>query len=252
MRAAHSPLVGGAHTLVVIPTYNECANIPPLLKAIFGLELAVQVLIVDDGSPDGTASCVRQLQATYPQTLHLLQRPKKAGIGSAYLAGFLWALSSDCAYVCSMDADLSHAPEDLLKLVAACRLHAADLAVGSRYIRGSLRLHWPRSRSILSHAANAAARWTTGLRLRDLTSGFVCYRRTFLERMLTQKIVSSGYSFQVETKYRSHALGGKIVEVPIVFRNRTQGNSKLNLAKILESGAHLCLLQWGNWFGRRQ
>ncbi|HLP35151.1 MAG TPA: polyprenol monophosphomannose synthase [Amoebophilaceae bacterium] len=238
------------NTLVVVPTYNECKNISLLLTAIFELQAEVHVLVVDDTSPDGTANQVIQLQETYPHALHLLTRPTKEGIGKAYIAGFRWGLAYGYEYICSMDADFSHAPADLLTLVATCRTHEADLAIGSRYVLGSQVMNWSYSRSILSHVANGVARLLSGLSIRDSTAGFACYRRTLLERFLWQEIVSTGYSFQVEMKYLSHKMGAKIVEVPIVFSNRVRGNSKMNLHRILESFVALCQIGWRNRFVR--
>ncbi len=232
------------NTLVVVPTYNECKNISPFLTAIFELESDVHVLVVDDTSPDGTSHHVMQLQETYPNALHLLTRPTKEGIGKAYIAGFSWGLAYGYEYICSMDADFSHAPADILTLVSTCRIHEADLAIGSRYVLGSQVVNWSHSRSLLSYVANRMARLMSGLSIRDSTAGFACYRRTLLERFLWKEIVSTGYSFQVEMKYLSHKMGAKIVEVPIVFSDRTKGNSKMDLHRILESFVALCQIRW--------
>ncbi|WP_342265630.1 polyprenol monophosphomannose synthase [Cardinium endosymbiont of Philonthus spinipes] len=249
-----------SRAIVVIPTYNERDNIEPLLTAIFALKIGVAVLVVDDHSPDGTADVVIRLQQSYPQQLHLLSRPQKEGLGRAYLAGFGWALAYGYDYICSMDADFSHAPTDLPRLLAMCATPTVDIVIGSRYIPGGRVVNWPLSRILLSSLANWLARFITAMPIKDVTAGFVCYRRAILEDILhrplstpklplaiaSQKrsIAAVGYSFQVEIKFLAHQYGAKLVELPITFVNRARGKSKMGLRMAAESFLWLMQMRW--------
>ncbi|WP_243018687.1 MULTISPECIES: polyprenol monophosphomannose synthase [Candidatus Cardinium] len=244
--------------IVVIPTYNEQANIERLLRAIFGLNIGLNVLVVDDHSPDGTGDVVIKLQKAYPGQLHLLSRPKKEGLGRAYLAGFGWALHYSYDYICSMDGDFSHAPADLPRLLTICTEPSVDMVIGSRYVRGGSVVNWPCTRILLSRMANWLARFITGLPIQDTTAGFVCYRSDLLKNILKsplepasrkRSIASVGYSFQVEIKFLAHQYGAKIVEVPITFTNRVRGVSKMNLKIAGESFFWLIDMKWRSWRG---
>jgi len=230
--------------LVVIPTYNEQNNIEALLKAIFDLHIGLHVLVVDDDSPDGTAFCVKKLQKHHPRQLHLLNRMSKQGLGSAYIVGFSWALDHGYEYICSFDADFSHLPADLNRIFFICMEQQADLVIGSRYIPGSIILDWPKKRFLLSYCANFFVRSVTGMAIKDATSGFVCYRRELLQTILATHITSLGYGFPVEIKFLAHKRKAKWVEMPILFRNRLGGASKLNLLGIWESFLDLLKMRW--------
>jgi dolichol-phosphate mannosyltransferase len=222
--------------LVIIPTYNERENVEAIIRAVFALSEPFEVLIVDDGSPDGTAAIVRQLQQThFPNTLHLLERSGKLGLGTAYIAGFRWGLSHHFAYIFEMDADFSHDPKDLLRLLAACRDDGADLSVGSRYCRGGKLENWPLDRIILSRGASMYTSLILWMPVADPTAGFVCYRREVLEAINLSNIRFIGYAFQVEMKYTAYRLGFRIKEVPITFKDREKGQSKMSLHIIREA-----------------
>ncbi|WP_339043752.1 polyprenol monophosphomannose synthase [Cardinium endosymbiont of Tipula unca] len=241
-----------SNTLVVIPTYNECDNITPLISAIFDLKMGLHLLIVDDNSPDGTARVVEGLQQYHSHQLHLLNRPQKEGLGKAYLAGFSWALLHNYAYICTMDADFSHAPSDLPRLLSTCAQNKIDVAIGSRYIPGGRVVHWPRTRLLLSHLANWIARCITGIPFRDTTAGFICYKRAILKNILLDEIISVGYSFQVEIKFLAYQHGAKLVEIPVTFTNRTRGLSKMNLKIAGESFLQLLQMKWRNLVQKRR
>ncbi|MFZ4632993.1 MAG: polyprenol monophosphomannose synthase [Saprospiraceae bacterium] len=222
--------------LVIIPTYNERENVEAIIRAVFALPEPLEVLIVDDGSPDGTANIVRQLQEThFPGTLHLLERSGKLGLGTAYIAGFRWGLARDYAYIFEMDADFSHDPNDLLRLLAACRDDGADVSVGSRYCRGGKLENWPWDRIVLSRGASMYTSLILWMPVADPTAGFVCYRREVLETMNLNNIRFIGYAFQVEMKYTAYRLGFRIKEVPITFKDREKGQSKMSLHIIREA-----------------
>lgn len=224
-------------SLVVIPTYNEKENIEALLAQVFGLEQDFHVLIVDDGSPDGTAEIVKKLQVdNYAGRLHLLQRKGKQGLGTAYLDGFRLGLENpDYKYIFEMDADFSHNPDDLVRLRAACADEGNDLVVGSRYIKGVNVVNWPMSRVLLSYFASRYVRIILGIPVEDTTAGFICYRREVLERIPFKKIKFVGYAFQIEMKYVAYKLGFKIKEIPVIFTERTAGNSKMSKSIIREA-----------------
>lgn len=214
-------------SLVIIPTYNEIENISNIIEAVIGLEDDFSVLVIDDSSPDGTADIVKQKMEKYPERVFLEQRTGKLGLGTAYIHGFKWALARGYKYIIEMDADFSHNPKDLPRLLECCR-KGADVAVGSRYISGVNVVNWPMGRVLMSYYASAYVRLVTGLQLRDCTAGFVCYRREVLEAIDLDAIEFKGYAFQIEMKYKSRHKGFKIEEVPIVFVNRVLGTSKMN------------------------
>ncbi|MEZ7494853.1 polyprenol monophosphomannose synthase [Leeuwenhoekiella aequorea] len=217
-----------AGSLVIIPTYNEAENIEKLVRNIFAQQRAFEVLIVDDNSPDGTASLVSTLQLEFEDKLHLIERPGKNGLGTAYIAGFKWALERDYSYIFEMDADFSHSPNDLIRLYNACARGGADLAIGSRYKTGVNVVNWPMGRVLLSYGASKYVRFITGLDIADTTAGFICYKREVLEQITLDKIKFVGYAFQIEMKFKAHLLGFTIFEVPVIFVDRTRGASKMS------------------------
>ena len=214
--------------LVIIPTYKEKENIKAIIEAVFSLPRDFHILIIDDNSPDGTAEIVKELQHIYPQTLHLVQRPGKLGLGTAYIAGFKWAIERQYDYIFEMDADFSHPPADLVNLHDACIHQNADLAIGSRYISGVNVVNWPMGRVLMSYFASVYVRLVTGMTIMDTTAGFKCYRRQVLETIKLDKIRLKGYAFQIEMKFTTWKYGFKIVEVPIIFTDRKQGASKMS------------------------
>lgn len=219
--------------LVIIPTYNEKENIEKIVRCVFSLEPAFDVLIIEDHSPDGTAAIVKDLQREFPQ-LHLIERKGKLGLGTAYITGFKWALERGYDYVFEMDADFSHNPHDLIRLYEACT-QGEDMAVGSRYVTGISVVNWPMSRVLLSYFASKYVQIITGMKVRDATAGFVCYTRKVLETINLDQIRFKGYAFQIEMKFTAHALGFKIEEVPIIFTDRTLGISKMGKGIIKEA-----------------
>ena len=214
--------------IVIIPTYNEKENIEAIVRKVFSLPVDFHILVIDDGSPDGTAGIVKGLQAEFPGQLHLLERSGKQGLGTAYLAGFRWSLDKGYDFVFEMDADFSHNPDDLLRLYSACAEHGADVAVGSRYCNGVSVVDWPIGRIIMSYYASAYVRGVLNMKVYDTTAGFVCYSRKVLETIDLDAIQMKGYGFQIEMKYTAHRLGFKIKEVPIIFTNRQLGTSKMS------------------------
>lgn len=213
--------------LVIIPTYNEIENAESIIRAVLGLEGEYSILIIDDGSPDGTAEVVRKLMGEFPERLHLLERSGKLGLGTAYITGFKWALERGYDYVFEMDADFSHAPADLPRLYAACK-DGADLAVGSRYKDGVSVVNWPIGRILMSYFASVYVRKTLGVKIFDSTAGFVCYSRKVLETIDLDSIRMKGYGFQIEMKYTAIRLGFRLAEVPVIFVNRKEGTSKMS------------------------
>ena len=209
--------------LVIIPTYNELDNIRPMIDKVFSLPEKFDLLVIDDGSPDGTAQIVRERQKAYPESLHLIERQGKLGLGTAYLTGFRWALEHGYDYVFEMDCDFSHNPDDLIRLSAG-----ADLVIGSRYVTGVNVVNWPMKRVLMSYYASAYVRAVTGMPVRDATAGFVCYSAKLLRAMDMDAVEMKGYGFQVEMKYTAWKLGFRIKEVPIIFTERTQGASKMS------------------------
>ena len=214
--------------LVIIPTYNEKENIEAIIRKVFSLEGGYEILIIDDGSPDGTAGIVKRLSEEFPEALHLIERQGKQGLGTAYLTGFKWAVERSYDYIFEMDADFSHNPDDLPRLYDACSVGGADLSIGSRYCNGVSVINWPIGRIIMSYCASAYVRMILGLKVYDTTAGFKCYSRKVLETIDLDDVRMKGYGFQIEMKYTTAKLGFKIVEVPIIFINRTQGTSKMS------------------------
>lgn len=214
--------------LVIIPTYNEKENIEEIVREVFGLPGDFHILVIDDGSPDGTAAIVKGLQEPFPERLHLLERSGKLGLGTAYLTGFRWSLEHHYDYVFEMDADFSHNPADLQRLYEACTRDGADLAIGSRYCNGVSVVDWPISRILISYFASGYVRTILGMRIYDTTAGFVCYKRRVLETMDLDAVQMKGYGFQIEMKYSAWKLGFRLKEVPIIFTNRQKGVSKMS------------------------
>lgn len=235
--------------IVIIPTYNEIENIERIIHAVFQLPSSFHLLIVDDNSPDGTSLKVKELQNTYPDKLFIEVRQKKAGLGTAYVHGFKWALEKEYSYIYEMDADFSHNPTDLEKLYKACQ-NGANLAVGSRYSQGVNVVNWPLSRVLLSYFASVYVRLITGMKIHDATAGFVCYKRHVLEAIDLNKIKFIGYAFQIEMKYRVFVKKFSIQEVPIIFTDRTLGESKMSGAIIREAVFGVLLLRIKHIFNR--
>ena len=213
--------------LVIIPTYNEIENAEKIIRAVFALPGGFHILIIDDGSPDGTAAAVKELRKEFKDRLFLIERSGKLGLGTAYLTGFKWALDRGYAYICEMDADFSHDPNDLARLIGACE-DGADLAVGSRYCNGVSVVNWPIGRILISYFASVYVRRMLGVRIFDSTAGFVCYSRKVLETIDLDAVQMKGYGFQIEMKYSAVKLGFKLAEVPVIFVNRKEGTSKMS------------------------
>ena len=222
-------------SIVIIPTFNEKENIESIIRYVFSLSKSFHILIVDDNSPDGTAAIVKSLMEEYQGQLFMEERKGKLGLGTAYIHGFKWSLNHTYEYIFEMDADFSHNPDDLLKLYNACSVKGADMAIGSRYITGVNVVNWPMGRVLMSYYASAYVRFVTGLTIRDTTAGFACYKRTVLETMDLDQIKFTGYAFQIEMKYTSVKLGFNVVEVPIIFTDRTLGESKMNKSIFTEA-----------------
>lgn len=220
--------MAGIRKVVIIPTYNEKENIEKIIRAVRQLEEDFHILIVDDGSPDGTASIVKGLQKEFQDSLFLIERSGKLGLGTAYLTGFNWAIENNYDYAIEMDADFSHPPKDLPRLLSACTEGGADLSIGSRYCNGISVINWPIGRVIMSYYASAYVRFVLGMKVYDTTAGFKCYSRKLLEAIDFDNIKMKGYGFQIEMKYNAYKLGFKIKEVPIIFVDRTEGTSKMS------------------------
>ena len=214
--------------LVIIPTYNEIENAEKIIRAVFALDGGYHILIIDDGSPDGTAAVVKELMKEFPERLFIIERSGKLGLGTAYLTGFRWALEQGYDYVFEMDADFSHAPADLPRLYAACAEEGADFAVGSRYKDGVSVVNWPITRILMSYFASVYVRTVLGVKIYDSTAGFVCYSRKVLETLDMDAVQMKGYGFQIEMKYSAVKLGFKLAEVPVIFVNRKEGTSKMS------------------------
>lgn len=233
-------------SLVIIPTYNEKENIEKIIRFVFDLPKDFHILIVEDNSPDGTADIVKRLVKEFPDRLFIEERQGKLGLGTAYIHGFKWALARDYGYIFEMDADFSHNPADLLKLYDACAKEGADVAVGSRYIRGVNVVNWPMGRILMSYYASAYVRLVTGISVRDTTAGFVCYTRKVLQKINLDKIRFIGYAFQIEMKYTAWKLGFTIREVPIIFTDRTVGESKMSSGIFKEAVLGVLSLRFRN------
>lgn len=238
--------------LVIVPTYNEIENIDRLVDAVMTLPVDTDMLVVDDNSPDGTGDRVKALQQKYPHNLHLLERKGKLGLGTAYIKGFKWAIGKGYAYVCEMDADFSHDPNDLPRLFAACNHFSADVAVGSRYVSGVNVVNWPISRVLISYFASVYVRLITRMKVRDATAGFVCYRREVLEVIGLDQIRFKGYAFQIEMKFKAWKYGFNVVELPIIFTDRREGTSKMSGKIVNEAIWGVIRMKVGSWFARYQ
>ncbi len=236
--------------LVIIPTYNETENISNILHAIFNLNEGYHVLVIDDNSPDGTAGIVKELQRKFPDSLFIVERDRKLGLGTAYMDGFKWALTHQYQYVFEMDADFSHSPNDLSRLYDACKKGGADLAIGSRYVKGGGLINWPRNRIILSKGASLYTRLITWMPVKDPTAGFICYKKEVLESINMDAIIFVGYAFQIEMKFAAWKLGFKLKEVPITFQDRTFGASKMNKSIVKEGILGVLKLRWHSLFAR--
>ncbi len=235
-------------SLVIIPTYNEKENIEKIIRKVFSLAYDFDVIIIEDNSPDGTAGIVRQLMTEFPSRLFMEERKGKLGLGTAYIHGFKWALQRNYEFIFEMDADFSHNPEDLLRLYDACAHHEADLAIGSRYIKGVNVVNWPMSRVLTSYFASSYVRTITGMKIRDTTAGFKCYTRRVLEAINLDAIRFVGYAFQIEMKFTAWKLGFNIVEVPIVFTDRSEGQSKMSKGIIKEAVIGIIRMKVGSMF----
>ncbi len=233
--------------LVIIPTYNEIENIEAIIRAVFDLEIDFHVLIVDDNSPDGTAAKVAFLQGEFKDGLFLEVRKEKAGLGTAYIHGFRWAIAQKYNFIFEMDADFSHTPSDLIRLHQAC-VDGADLAIGSRYIKGVNVVNWPLHRVLLSYGASFYVKIITGMRVHDPTAGFICYKRKVLETIDLSAVHFVGYAFQIEMKFRAHLSKFKIVEVPIIFTDRVLGKSKMNSSIVREAVFGVLKMKWMSFF----
>lgn len=237
-----------SRNLVIIPTYNEKENIENIIRAVFSQEISFHILIIEDGSPDGTASIVKGLQKEFPDALHILERKGKLGLGTAYIAGFKWALAHEYDYVFEMDADFSHNPKDLVRLHKACSEEGADVAIGSRYVSGVNVVNWPIGRVLMSYFASKYVRFVLGVNIADTTAGFKCYRREVLETIELDKIRFKGYAFQIELKFTAFKCGFTLKEVPIIFINRELGTSKMSGGIFGEAFFGVLQLKWQGWF----
>lgn len=236
-------------SIVIIPTYNEKENIEKIIRAVFALEKCFHILVIDDGSPDGTAAIVKGLmQQEFTDRLFLIERTGKLGLGTAYIAGFKWGLAQGYDYIFEMDADFSHAPSDLPRLYSACADEGYDLAIGSRYISGVNVVNWPMGRVLMSYFASKYVRFITGFKVHDTTAGFKCYRRRVLETIDLDAIRFKGYAFQIEMKFTTYKCGFKIKEVPVIFVNRVEGVSKMNSGIFGEAFFGVMRLRWDGWF----
>ena len=235
-------------SIVIIPTYNEKENIENIIRAVFGLEKTFHILIIEDGSPDGTASIVKELQKEFPERLFMIERKGKLGLGTAYICGFKWAVEHKYDYIFEMDADFSHNPNDLPRLYDACANEGFDVAIGSRYVSGVNVVNWPMGRVLMSYYASKYVRFITGIKVKDTTAGFKCYRREVLETLELDKVRFKGYAFQIEMKFTAHKCGFKIKEVPVIFVNRELGTSKMNSSIFGEAVFGVMRLRWDGWF----
>lgn len=235
--------------IVIIPTYNERENIEKIIRAVFGLPKDFDILVIDDGSPDGTASIVKHLiSEEFAGKLHLMERSGKLGLGTAYIAGFKWALEKGYEYVIEMDADFSHNPEDLPRLYSATHDEGYDVAIGSRYVTGVNVVNWPMGRVLMSYFASKYVQMVTGINVKDTTAGFVCYKRQVLATIPLDEVRFKGYAFQIEMKYTAYKIGFRIKEVPVIFVNRREGTSKMSGGIFGEAFFGVLRLRWEGWF----
>jgi dolichol-phosphate mannosyltransferase len=235
-------------SVVIIPTYNEKENVEKMIRKVFSLTQEFDILVVEDNSPDGTAAIIKGLMPEFPNRLHIEERKGKLGLGTAYIHGFKWALARHYQYIFEMDCDFSHNPEDLSKLYNACANDGADLAIGSRYIRGVNVVNWPMGRVLMSYYASAYVRIITGMKIRDTTAGFKCYTRRVLETIDMGKIRFMGYAFQIEMKFTAWKHGFNIIEVPIIFTDRTEGQSKMSRGIFKEAIFGVMSMKIKSWF----
>ena len=234
--------------LVIIPTYKEKENIAAIIGAVFSLEVDFHVLVIDDGSPDGTAQIVKDLMPQNNERLFLIERSGKLGLGTAYITGFKWALEKGYNFVFEMDADFSHNPEDLTRLYHAAKDDGGDLIIGSRYVTGVNVVNWPMSRVLLSYFASVYVRFVTGMPVQDATAGFICYRKSVLEKIDLKKIHFVGYAFQIEMKFTTWKYGFKIKEIPVIFTDRTMGSSKMSQGIFTEAVFGVIKLKFNSFF----
>lgn len=239
-------------SIVIIPTYNEKENIENILQKVLSYPKGFHILVVDDNSPDGTATIVKRIQQEHPDKLHILERSGKSGLGTAYIAGFQWALERSYEYIFEMDADFSHNPDDLIRLYESCAQQGAHVSIGSRYIQGVNVVNWPMNRILLSYFASMYVRWVTCMVIRDSTAGFVCYKRVVLETIQLNKIKFKGYAFQIEMKFKAWKHGFILKEVPIIFTDRREGASKMSKAIIKEAVFGVIQLTIASWFTKYQ
>lgn len=241
--------MNASDSIVIIPTYNEKENIEKIIRAVFGLEKCFHILVIDDGSPDGTAAIVKGLmKEEFADRLFLLERSGKLGLGTAYIAGFKWGIEHKYDYIFEMDADFSHNPNDLPRLYSACADEGFDLAIGSRYISGVNVVNWPIGRVLMSYFASKYVRFITGFKVHDTTAGFKCYKRRVLETINLDAIRFKGYAFQIEMKFTTYMCGFRIKEVPVIFVNRVEGVSKMNGGIFGEAFFGVMRLRWDGWF----
>lgn len=236
-------------TLIIIPTYNESGNIPKMIDRLMNISKQVDILVVDDGSPDGTADLVKEKQNEYKNRIHIIEREGKQGLGTAYVRGFEFALQHNYKFICEMDADFSHRPEDVVKLIHEVEMGNCDVAIGSRYSNGISIINWPLSRLILSYCANIYARTITGLPVFDTTAGFKCLKGEVIESISIDKIRSNGYAFQIELHFRAWKAGFKLKEVSIIFKEREEGVSKMSKAIVREAIWRVWALKFRSIFG---
>jgi len=234
--------------LVIIPTYNEKENIGNMISAVMSLDPGLDLLIIDDNSPDGTATIVKEAKAAFPGRLHILEREGKLGLGTAYISGFKWAIEKQYHYICEMDCDFSHNPQDLLRLISSCESENNQVSVGSRYISGVNVVNWPMSRVLISYFASVYVRMITRMKVRDATAGFVCYRKEVLETINLDAIRFKGYAFQIEMKFTAWKYGFTIAEVPIIFTDRRAGTSKMSGKIVNEAVWGVIRLKISSWF----
>jgi dolichol-phosphate mannosyltransferase len=237
-----------SNSIVIIPTYNEKENLEKMVRKVFSLEKDFHILIVDDSSPDGTATIIKKLQTEYPNQLHLEERKGKLGLGTAYIHGFKWASKKEYQFIFEMDCDFSHNPEDLIQLYNACAIDGADLAIGSRYKSGVNVVNWPMGRVLMSYYASAYVRFITGMEIRDTTSGFKCYTRKVIEKIDLNAIKFKGYAFQIEMKFTAVKLGFNVQEVPIIFTDRQEGESKMSGGIFKEAIFGVVQMKMKSWF----
>jgi dolichol-phosphate mannosyltransferase len=236
--------------IVIIPTFNEIENIEDIIRAVFSLEKAFDILVVDDNSPDLTGLKVKELQKEFENRLFLEIRQEKSGLGTAYIHGFKWCLERNYKYIIEMDADFSHNPNDLEQLYNTCHIDGADVSIGSRYVKGVNVVNWPMSRVLLSYLASIYVRVITGMKIHDTTAGFVCYKRAVLESLDLEKIKFIGYAFQIEMKFKAHLRRFKIIEIPVIFTDRTKGESKLSGGIISEAIFGVISMKFKSLFGK--